>query len=749
MISDPELRGLFKSESEERLQGLDENLLRLEKNPDDPPALQEAFRAAHSLKGSAHMIGLPSIKTIAHHFESILDEARNGSGRLSVDIVNRLYAGLDAIRKLVHEAVTGEAANVNLDSVLAQLNNSLPPAPLPAPSPTPDMAPLAPPFHVGPQAASLDAGQPTPTGFKIETIRVKPSQIDKLMTLAGELTVAGIQSVGRARELEDLLESWEVWSRELLRQKPSSSPLAPAHRSGQSVEMYEQSRIGVEGGIAVLGRLLAKAHEDNSRLEFVAAEIERSVRSIRLLPLSTVFNLFPRMVRDLAQNQGKEVELVIEGGDITADKLIIEEMKDPIMHLLRNAIGHGIESPDERKRQGKRLPATVTLRARQTTTAVELEVRDDGQGLNVDAIRKTALQHGVCQADELATMKPDQIHALIFRPGFSTASFVTDVSGRGVGLDVVRSNVERLKGTLLIDSKPGEGCAFSIQLPITLAMGHMLIVQAEGQTFAIPVEFVEQCRWIALSEIYLLEGQQTVTVEGRPVSVIDLSKLLGIKVAPAGDAKSAQAETPVSRPCVFLELGANRCGVFVDVLLDEQEVVEKPLNHFLARVRNVLGSTILDDGRVCMILNPHDLLATLRKREVTPSLPLSETTAVRRQALLLVEDSLTTRTQLKRILEGAHYEVATAVDGLDGWNQLVAGQFDAVVSDIQMPNLDGFDLTARIRKDKRFAELPVILVTSLSAESDRRRGLEVGANAYLAKPAFDQKSFIDILRRLV
>jgi two-component system chemotaxis sensor kinase CheA len=749
MISDPELRGQFKSESEDHLQELDDSLLRLEKNPDDSPALQGAFRSAHSLKGSAHMMGLPAIKTIAHHFESILGEASNGSARLSVDVVNRLYAGLDAIRKLVHEAVTDEPANLNVDSIVAQLTGAVPPSPAAEPSSPLCVMPMTPAILVGAKGALGDAGPVTPAGFKIDTIRVKPSQIDKLMNLAGELTVAGIQSAGRARELEDLLEAWEVWSRELARQAwPATQPTA-GPGMGQFAEMHERSRANLERNIAVLGRLLAKTHEDNNRLESVATEIEETVRSIRLLPLSTVFNLFPRMVRDLAQDQGKDVELVIEGGEIAADKRIIEEMKDPLMHLLRNAIGHGIESPEARRQQGKPVTATVTLRARRTSTAVELDVSDDGQGLNGDAIRRTALQHGVCHSDELAEMTPDQIQALIFRPGFSTASFVTDVSGRGVGLDVVRTTVERLKGTLRVESKPGMWCAFHIQLPIMLAMGHVLLVQAGGQTFALPVEFVEQSRWISASEVYLLEGQPSVTVEGLAVSVMELSELLGIHVAPPREAELSPAEPLASRACVFLNLGSDRCGVFVDVLLDEQEVVENPLGPFLTRVRNVLGSTILDDGRVCMILNPHDLLASLRKREIAAPPPSPETAVSRQSVVLLVEDSLTTRTQLKRILESAHYEVATAVDGLDGWSRLAAGQFDAVVSDIQMPNLDGFDLTERIRKDKRFAELPVILVTSSSAESDRRRGLEVGANAYLTKPAFDQKSFLNILRRLV
>jgi len=748
MISDPELRGQFKSECEDHLQELDDNLLRLEKNPNDSSALQEAFRSAHSLKGSAHMMGLPSIKSIAHHFESILGEANNGSARLSVDIVNRLYAGLDAIRKLVHEAVTEEEANVNLDSVLAQLTGAVPPSSAVEPSSSSSVMAMAPAMLAGAKGASGDVGPITPAGFKIDTIRVKPSQIDKLMSLAGELTVTGIQSAGRAREMEDLLETWEGWSREFARQASSCQPAA-GPSMGPFAEMHERLRANLERNIAVLGHLLAKTQEDNNRLESVAAGIEQSVRSIRLLPLSTVFNLFPRMVRDLAQDQGKDVELVIEGGDVAVDKRIIEEMKDPLMHLLRNAIGHGIESPDTRRQQGKLLTATITLKARRTSTAVELEVRDDGQGLNGDAIRRTALQHGVCHPDELAAMTPDQIHALIFRPGFSTASFVTDVSGRGVGLDVVRTTVERLKGTLRIESTPGMGCAFHIQLPIMLAMGHVLLVQAGGQTFALPVEYIEQSRLISPSEVYLLEGQPTVTVEGQAISVMELSELLGLHVAPSGEDDPPSAEAPAPQPCVLLNLGSDRCGVFVDVLLDEQEVVENPLGPFLTRVRNVLGSTILDNGRVCMILNPHDLLASLRKREIAAPPLLPETAVHRQSVILLVEDSLTTRTQLKRILEGAHYKVVTAVDGLDGWSRLAAGQFDAVVSDIQMPNLDGFDLTERIRKDKRFAELPIILVTSSSAESDRRRGLEVGANAYLTKPAFDQKSFLDILRRLV
>jgi two-component system, chemotaxis family, sensor kinase CheA len=325
---------------------------------------------------------------------------------------------------------------------------------------------------------------------------------------------------------------------------------------------------------------------------------------------------------------------------------------------------------------------------------------------------------------------------------------VTDISGRGVGMEVVRANIERLKGTIHLDASPGAGCMVRIQLPLTLATARMLVVGLGEQNYSIPVELVRSTLLVAPSDIRPVEGRETILFEGRPISVAPLSDLLELPATPAEETNGA-AKRPAASPCVIIDTDDETFGLVVDTLVDEQEVVLKPDSPILRRVRNVAGSTILGSGRVCVILNPHDLLRSMRRRKLIAPL-LHEAEAPRRKrSILLVEDSITTRTQVKRILEGAGYEVVPAVDGVDGLSKLGTRSFDAVISDVQMPNMDGLSLTARIRQEKRYNDLPVILMTSLAQEEDRRRGIEVGASAYLTKPTFDQNVLLDTLRRLL
>jgi two-component system chemotaxis sensor kinase CheA len=417
------------------------------------------------------------------------------------------------------------------------------------------------------------------------------------------------------------------------------------------------------------------------------------------------------------------------------------------MHLLRNAIDHGIEPSDVRVQQGKSPTATIYLRGYQTSTSVVIEVQDDGRGLDLAQIKQTAIKRGICREEDLATMTPNQIQSLIFSPGFSTAPLVTEVSGRGVGLDVVQTNVEKLKGNLQIESTPGKGCLFRISLGITLATAHVLIVQVEGMPYAIPVGFVKTACFVDPDEPFPIKGRDTILRDDRPISVVKLSDLLELSPAATPGVKPAQKSCQLA--CVILQVGQEHLGVFVDALIDEQDVVIKPQSKLLQRVRNVAGATILGTGEVCMVLHPPDLIQSARHcTQSTVSAP-STPTLTQKTTILLVEDSIATRTQEKRILETAGFEVITAVDGMDGFNKLQSRSVDAIVSDVQMPNMDGLGLAARIRQHKEYDDLPIILVTSLSSDEDKRRGAEVGANAYITKGNFNQDLLIETLQRLI
>jgi two-component system chemotaxis sensor kinase CheA len=315
-----------------------------------------------------------------------------------------------------------------------------------------------------------------------------------------------------------------------------------------------------------------------------------------------------------------------------------------------------------------------------------------------------------------------------------------------VGLDVVRANVERLKGCVEIQSTPGQGTCFTIRLPVTLATARVLIVEVNGHPYGLPAEWVQVMRTIAPDQIFAVEGRDAFLHEDRPISVARLADLLELPHR-ARPVRSRDAQSASS--CVVLAPGGERFGVLVDAVLDEQEVVLKPQSAMLKRVRNVAGATILDSGEICMVLNAHDLLASIRKHATATMAPAAVAEMATRKAILLAEDSITTRTQEARILENAGYEVIAVADGLEAWNRLAARAFDAVVTDVQMPNLNGLGLAERIRREPRYAELPIILVTSLASDEDKRRGLEAGANAYITKPAFDQKTLLDCLERLI
>ena len=705
MIEDKELRDLFKTEAGEHVQRLSDGLLRLEKDPKESAALEEVFREAHSLKGAARMVGVVDVEEMAHKLEDMFGAVKKGAVTLTSEIIDSMFKTLDTIRKLVHEAVTGEKAEVRVLEVQPEAKIAPPP-----------------PFE---KEGMGGFGE-----FKIETVRVDTKMLDALMTQTGELTVTKAHISSRIAEIDEIIEIEE-----------------------------ELEKRNVEFGVrsaelkSKLQNLKSKISGDSSRLDFISDRLDDGVRKIRLIPISTIFNLFPKMVRDMAREQSKEVNLIIEGGDTVADKRIVEEMKDPLMHIIRNSIDHGIEKPDEREKKGKPRTGTITLKGMQTASNIIIEVSDDGRGLDIGDIKQSALKRNISSESELSGMTEEQIKSLIFKSGFSTSTFVSDVSGRGVGLDVVRTNVERLKGSVALESYPDKGCRFRIKLPVTLSTMRVMITAIGGRRYAIPVEYVEMSRMITHDEIFTVAGRQTIKIDSQPISVAHLSNVLQVRGSESGvrseDSRLPTHDSKLKKPCIILSVNNERMGVIVDELIDEQEVVLKPQSAILKSVRNVSGATLLATGEVCMVLNPNDMLKTLRRQEAPtpPEIPAEK--EVRKKIILLVEDSIVTRTQERRILEGAGYKVVISVDGIDALNKLSSQSFDAVISDIVMPNMDGLTLTEKIRKDTKYKELPVILVTTLSSDEDRKKGMDVGANAYIAKPTFDQKMLLEIMERLI
>ncbi|RMG07372.1 MAG: hybrid sensor histidine kinase/response regulator [Cyanobacteria bacterium J055] len=756
-IDDEELRYTFKVACEEHLQKLDNGLLHLEKHPSDRSRMEELLREIHSIKGDAGMLGVEDIVPLAHEWEQQLIPANEGKITLSRELTDRLYRGVDAIRQLAREAVTGERAKIDIAAELTRLTREEPQAdPESAPSPettveTAKELVVSQPSPIAAFDPSEPLSSPPESSYRIDTIRVETRYLDQLMTQAGELIVAQTRMAHRLAQLQEMIGIWEEWSRTAATQSFTDLGSQEATRFPQCTLTRQR---GTQSGLTrsrdweqvrtQVDRLKSAAAEDVFRLGAIAGHLEEGIRTLRLLPLSTIFNLYPRMVRDLSQKLGKKVDFVVTGGETRVDKRILEDLKDPLMHILQNAVDHGIESPYERESQGKPSTARLGLRGYQTATNVVIEVMDDGRGIDLEKVKQKAIDRGLYRPEELAAMTADRIRDLIFQPGFSTRSFVTAVSGRGVGMDVVRANVERLKGTIQLQSQPGQGCIFRLRFGIALATASVLLLAVDGITYALPLDCIETMLRIDGDCLFSLEGQSHMLWKERPIRVVSLGDLLEVS-----DRFRSPHSAVGKQPCVVIRMGKDRLGLLVDELLDRQDVVLKPQSQLLKRVRNVSGATILGTGDVCAVLAPQDLIDSVRARPCPIGHKRSLDLEPSKQTILLIEDSIATRTQEKRILESAGYEVVTAVDGLDGFERLKTRHFDAVVSDIQMPNLDGLQLTARIRQYPQYNELPIILVTSLATDADRKKGAEVGANAYITKNSFDPDILLETLRRLI
>lgn len=773
MIEDEELRSLYKTASAGHLQTIEAGLIHLEKHPKDSTRLEELLRATHSLKGDSRMLGVGDVETLTHQIEDILGAVKRGEQMLSSNLCDRLYKGIDAIRKLAHEAVTGDPANVQVFYVLADLMGAMETGAevaSPPPEPSSTINSEAPPSELTAellqaltqQLETVETGQesvtPEPSesvtveGYHIDTIRVEAQKLDALLTQASELNITKLRIDEQTTEIEEILALWEEWNREFVASRVALGELERHYNDIplQSVQkFYNLAEQRLERLGALVNHLRNAAHEDTARLETVSNELESGIQTLRLLPLSNLFSLFPRMVRDLSRQQQKEINLRIEGGDIPVDKQILEEMKDPLIHIIRNAIDHGIELPAERASFGKPRTATIRLKGYRTASAISIEVIDDGRGLDLESIKRTALRRGIRTEQELATMSATDLQELIFASGFSTRAQVTEISGRGVGLDVVRANIERLKGTIQVESTPGRGCGFRFKLSTTLATTYVLIAAINQHAYAIPIESVQTTLLVSPQDIFAIEGNQTITLDGQPVSLVWLADLLELPVKAPASPTAVDSASKTQLSCIILQVGHERLGLLVDAVLDQQDIVIKTQSKLLKRVRNVSGATILGTGEVCIVLNPQDLIKSVHQASESSAIQELIEQSKAKQSVLLVDDSIPVRTQLKRILEGAGYEVTTAVDGLDGFNKLRTGQFDAVVSDVEMPNLDGFSFTAKIRQLKEYSELPIVLVTTLTKDEDKRRGIEVGADAYITKGTFDQKELLDTLRRFI
>ncbi len=739
------LREAFAIEADEHLQAVTAGLLELEQKPPAPrrrEIIETVFRDAHSLKGAARAVSRGDIESVCQALESIFAQWKQKDRPVAAETFDLLNRALDLLARRLRlpDTATGAAERAEI----TELGRQLASAPAPAGSfiPEPPAAPApAPPAAHAPEAPALAEPEAPQLGG---AVRVRMVKLDTLLRRAEEMLAVKLATSRQAAELHALGGVLGAWRKEWAKVRgfahgglAGQSPAALS-RLADFLEWNQSYMHTVEQRLAALA---ASAARDERVTGTLIDDLLADAKRLVMLPFATLLDVFPKLVRDLARAQDKDIALHLEGRDIEIDKRILHDMKDPLLHLVRNAIDHGLELPPARRAAHKPPAGQLAITVTQLDgSKVEIVIADDGGGIDVEKVKASAVRTGAASAAQARALDGPAALALIFASGVSTSPIITEISGRGLGMAIVREKVERLGGTVAIETVPGAGTTFRIVLPVTLATFQGVLVSAGGQTLVIPTAKIQRIRRLARADIRTTEAGETILHEGQAVPLAWLDEVLGLPL---------RASTGAPVEVLLLGPAEGRTAFAVDAVLSEQEVLVKGLGKLLRRVRHIAGATLLGAGSPALILHVGELLHTAARAAAAPRPARPEPTLARTRAILVADDSITARMLLKSILESAGYQVAVATDGAEALAALQARDFDLLVSDVEMPRLDGFDLTAKVRADPKLAALPVVLVTALGSREHQERGVAVGANAYIVKGSFDQSNLLEILRQLL
>jgi two-component system, chemotaxis family, sensor kinase CheA len=718
----------FRETTADRVEKISAALLELERGAATAEVSQELARELHTLKGEARMMGFVGISSIVHAAEELLKALpadRPG------DRLDALLRATDQLVPLLDAPADGGEAGAKLAAALRDLLGG---TPVPARPAAAARAPAAP---------APAEEKPTVTGehetVKVEpkaelgarpasSIRVDVDRLDEIAALAGDVLVEGARSIRRSRDLNALFGRWARLSDNVI-------ALAEALRGTRATKLLEQ----VEGDVHLLRsdtfRFARVQTEASSSAQAQFGMLAERIGNARLIPLSGVLGGFPRAARDMAKEQGKEVECVVKGGETGVDKAILLSLNDPLVHLVRNCVDHGIETPSERIAAGKPRIGKIMIAARTDGDLLAITVEDDGRGIPPQKVRSSALKKGIIGEQQAASLSARAALDLIFMPGFSTREQAGETSGRGVGLDVVRKRVTSLGGSVAVDSEPGKGARFTLRMPQSLSLMKVLLVRIDEDVYGLPAIDVDSVGRLEPKDITEVAGIRAVRYRGRLMPVVALGPLLSLNGGPR-----------TKRPLVaYVAHGTEGAAVVVDGLHGEREVAVKAPGAFVKGMRFVTGAAALEDGRVALLLSTPDIVQAARRLAAPAT---SRGRERRRLRILLVDDSAIAREAEAALLRSLGHEVDEAVDGEDGWQKLQGGGYNLLVSDVQMPVLDGIDLTRRVKATARFVKLPIVILSSLSAPEERRRGVDAGADAYLVKGELEAESFAATLERL-
>ncbi len=749
---------LFRMEAETHGATLDEGLLALESAPADPARLEALMRAAHSIKGAARIVGVDPVVRVAHAMEDAFVAAQQGRLTLDAAAVDVLLAGTDFVTSITMLTVASATADLaaraeetarlveRLQAVArgealastpapaappSVAEPTTPPAPAPvAPAPGPSVAVPPPPTPSTSSASSapVDASRKVAAVEDTSVVRISASGLGHMLAYAGETLVEARRLGVAAAELEDLRRVTRRLQAEVeALAVESSAPVAALRETVLAARQAVTHQLDVIEGAA-------------RRSEDLAGRLYREVLASRMRPFGEAIGGFPRLVRDLSRELGKRARLEIRGKDVLVDRDVLERLDAPLNHLLRNALDHGVETAEARAATAKDPEARVLLEARHHAGMLEVEVSDDGRGVDYEGLRRRIVERGLIAEGIAKDLSRPELLEFLFLPGFSTKAAVTEISGRGVGLDVVSTTARELGGTVVATSETGRGIRFVLTLPITRSVVRAALAEVAGEPYAFPLTRIERVLRVEPGDIRAVEGREQFGYEGRPVGLLPAAEVLGLP-------RAARAAGPV--PVILISSAEHLYGLAVDRFLGEQDLVVRPLDPRLGKVANVSAVSVDEDGQPVVIVDVEDLLRSVdlslhqgRMRAIRVTASTAGKAVRARKRVLVVDDSITVREVERGLLAARGYLVDVAVDGMDGWNAVRAGAYALVVSDVDMPRMDGIELVRRIKQDDRLRSVPVMIVSYKDREEDRLRGLEAGADAYVTKSSFQEESWI-------
>jgi two-component system chemotaxis sensor kinase CheA len=710
-----ELKNVFKAECEEHLTALDTLLLKLEQAPENALALQETFRRVHSIKGAARMVGYVGLEAVAHAMETMLAGTRDGRQSLTGPLIAALFEGADAMGDLVRTDTgrsEGEQRVRNaLERILLLSGDS--------------QETIKPPDRN--VAAPRSEGA---SGYGQDIVRVSTQKVDGLLAYPGELLRELSAEEREFKELFSVIDTFLEAANNTRSHPDEIRRQASLERLASLVAKRREQ----------LHSLMTGLTERNLRRARALEELRFGLASLGMLPVQTILTGMPRLARDTALEQGKRVELRIVGAEVEIGKSVLDKLMEPIIQLVKNAIAHGIETPERRMARGKKPVGTVTISVHTGTASATIAIQDDGEGIDLARIRDIVLANGYATEAEVAAMPESKLVSYLFKPGFSTSEQADSIAGRGVGLDIVAERITQLRGSYRVENEAGRGFGFFLTVPVNLLWSSVLAVRAGSYEACLRLSDIREATVLRSSDVVHIDNHLCATVGGEAIPLLPLAFIGG------GDAEiifGIGGEITV----IIVEYGDRRAAFVVDALDGVSEVIVKALPKPLSQIPGIAGYSVLGSGDPVCVLDGQFLVETAYEYSGAGHVRHVQPTAKR--SLLIVEDSMTTRTLLRNIMISAGYDVETAIDGADGWAKVQQRSFDCVVSDIEMPNMNGWDLCMRVKRESRFADLPFVLITSLSKDEERRRGLELGADAYMVKGLFNEQELLDTVERLI